>query len=636
MQKGRKGSLLSAIIVLLSLAVKNDYQEITEAGFASLLHNISELFNVDLLLHSILFTALFFLFEKTGKTEDKSTKRMKRTAFVFALFFSGMTVVGAAYESFGTLSLFGGTAARIKTVIKLVGFAVLFRRLLLIVCITDWNALIWNRTDCPVQCKRTGIIHKYTVALIEHPVQICVVTLLIAYLPWIVMNYPALLSGDAAYQMADGFNVNAFSPYNRIIYEGSRLSNHHPVMHTLLLTACVNLGKRLFSSWNAGLMLYVIVQTAFLILTISLSTALLIKSGVKERIAVLYVLYFALHPRLCNFVNLVTKDVIYSGFLLLWLTCVYSWKSVPSRLCLSGVLVSTAGVILFRNEGKYILFGFCLIELLMNKQTRKEVLLYLSGIFCFVAVWNHAVLPALRVSPGSIREALSVPLQQTARYVKLFPEDVSQEEEKTINAVVDYEHLAERYTPTLADSVKSSFRQSCTRKEVMQYLFCWGKMFKKHPGVYLDAFMEWKYNYFYPTPRLTSNLYSYQNTSGEIERANRFLKPLDAAFRQPAAFAAPARALETVREGIWRLPLLNIFLSAALYLWIPLTIFGCLLAKRKKVTIAVIPLFQEIINLLGPTSGSYFRYLFPICMVLPFILLVSTLKSNEQRENRRI
>ena len=81
---------------------------------------------------------------------------------------------------------------------------------------------------------------------------------------------------------------------------------------------------------------------------------------------------------------------------------------------------------------------------------------------------------------------LGILFQQTARYVKQYPEEVTPEEKEAIDGVIDYEKLAEKYNPQLTDPVKYTFRQDCTSQELAAYLNAWFGMLLRHPGTYIS------------------------------------------------------------------------------------------------------------------------------------------------------
>lgn len=113
-------------------------------------------------------------------------------------------------------------------------------------------------------------------------------------------------------------------------------------------------------------------------------------------------------------------------------------------------------------------------------------------------VFSASLMSWFNVEPGSIREALALPMQQTARYVKEFGDEVTEEERAAISAVLDYEHLAEKYDPRISDPVKELFKYNPTTEELRDYLSVWLKQFIKHPFVYFKATVNQNYYLLYP------------------------------------------------------------------------------------------------------------------------------------------
>ena len=56
------------------------------------------------------------------------------------------------------------------------------------------------------------------------------------------------------------------------------------------------------------------------------------------------------------------------------------------------------------------------------------------------------------------RVFFSIPMQQTARYLKEYPDDVTKEEAKAIDGVMKYDEIADLYNPELSDPVKATYR----------------------------------------------------------------------------------------------------------------------------------------------------------------------------------
>ncbi len=107
----------------------------------------------------------------------------------------------------------------------------------------------------------------------------------------------------------------------------------------------------------------------------------------------------------------------------------------------------------------------------------------------FWEVYQKAILPMAGVKPGGKQEMLSIPFQQTARYVKYYGNDVSTEEEKVIRKVLDYDTIGKNYDPDLSDPVKNTYKQK--DEYLKDYFNIWFEMLKKHPTAYIQATFKW-------------------------------------------------------------------------------------------------------------------------------------------------
>ena len=120
----------------------------------------------------------------------------------------------------------------------------------------------------------------------------------------------------------------------------------------------------------------------------------------------------------------------------------------------------------------------------------------------------------LGVADGSRKEMLSIPFQQTARYLKEYPDDVTESEENAIEKILDYGSLAENYNPEISDHVKDTFNNSATTQDMVNYFKAWVSMFLRHPDVYFQATFNNTYGYYYPFHNCTA-LGAYQFISRE-------------------------------------------------------------------------------------------------------------------------
>lgn len=115
----------------------------------------------------------------------------------------------------------------------------------------------------------------------------------------------------------------------------------------------------------------------------------------------------------------------------------------------------------------------------------------------FHIVFNSLLLPLMEVSEGSKKEMLSVPFQQTARYVSLYENELTDEEIDIIDHVLDYSVIREKYNPINSDPVKDSYKYP-SKQDFMKYVKVWIHQFKQHPSSYVQATLNNCFGYFYP------------------------------------------------------------------------------------------------------------------------------------------
>ena len=99
-------------------------------------------------------------------------------------------------------------------------------------------------------------------------------------------------------------------------------------------------------------------------------------------------------------------------------------------------------------------------------------------IMCLISVavssgFQNFLTRHYNIEPGGIQEALSLPFQQTARYVKEHEEEVTQEEKKAIKGVIAYNKLGKYYNPKISDPVKATYKKKATTKDLTAYLKVW-------------------------------------------------------------------------------------------------------------------------------------------------------------------
>lgn len=469
--------------------------------------------------------------------------------------------------------------------------------------------------------KIDGYLTKVLIIYRKHPIIIGVVVVLIAWLPHIIVSYPGYFCYDAFHQLAQYFGFCDWS-------------SHHPPFCTYIMGRSIELG--LLVNDSLGAYLFILVQAFIAAMVISYGFCLLEKMKTPYWIRIVYATSVILVPYYTAYVCVYLKDNLYSYcFLLMSIELIYllidgSEIAFAKKRHVLLWIIGFSGLLLFRNNGIYVgmpLF-IALISNEMHKLLRKQLDGYtvIKNIVVFVlpfiisAIIGAALNSHYDIQKGSIREALSLPIQQTARYVKEHGTEVTEEEKAVIKAVLPYEELGELYDPRISDPVKGKFKSDPTRMELINYLTVWGKQFFKHPMVYINATLNQNYYCFYP---FISNNTCYINTFTR-EQPWPYYDEVKVVLK-----IMPFEKLDPWKDRMYafyqmcfEVPGLNLLSHPAFYNILLIWLF--IFSVRKKlysVILTAMPLFLSLmIVILAPVIQGHPRYAFPIIYTLPFVL----------------
>ncbi len=584
-------------------------------------------------LHFMLFLSLAVLYSFLFKqilSQIKVTGRDILYAGATGIFFALCIVIGTSIRGAESIyPLLCSPLQILKTATACIGYALLFGT----IALSLFPAFQTGRI-CPTQTQSPLCRHKLFRFLDAHPFGATVLILCVAFLPYIVLSYPAFLMGDSQSIIPQGFNLSdAQSQYGQakllvLLDENVQLNGHHPIAYTLFVHGCLELGRAVFHSYNVGIFLVAMLQFFYMAIVVASMIQCLSELHVDLRIRIAVLAYFCFAPRVKSYVFLITKDVIYAYTVLFLIIQIIRVTYLPNehrKWVKYSIYVLSLMVPFFRNEGKYVLlvwFAFLVLKMKKNRKLFAKALLL--SMFA-ITLLNQVVMPYFKITPGSIREMLSLPFQQTARYVHYHPEEVTDRERDAIDRILGYEYLGDRYEPELSDPVKNSFNAHASKEDLKDYFAVWFEMFKKQPLLYLDATLENYYYFFFPdTASVDSYSYTWSETCMEV--TNNLASSVGLDIHYPAIFHRARLLYESVRDTLFELPIINVFNRAATYIWLLLFLAAVLLWKKDVCTlfISIIPLLASLgVSLLGPCNGTYFRYVFIFTVVLPFALIIA-------------
>lgn len=595
-----------------------------------------------------------------------------RPSLVFpAAAFALCTVFGVSYDLTDSAALvLGGISQVIKAIIMGAGCAVLGHTGLYLF----FDCLDWLGTQRPTFSEsRFGVAWRAAHAVLDRrPFFIPLVLIVLAWSPSFIAAMPGIFMGDTGAQIRQWFNLpNGTSDYLNLINPDVLLNGHHPVAHTALVGGCVQLGMQAFGDENAGLLIYTTLQFLITASTVAYLVCSLRRFGCGLAPRTASLLFFAFMPLFSNYAVLITKDVLFADALAVLVVQTATLLaeganfgpgaggSVAVRSRDWALLAaSSIGCTFLRNGGLVFPLAACGLAAIFSAwdavRARRRTdaarsnapaaphrrWMAIAGVAALVLVLNMAftrvVMPALDITPGSRREMLSIPFQQTARFVQKHDganagieggtDDglVREEERQIIDRVLGYGTLASRYDPDKSDAVKNGYNEDATTQDLAAYFAVWAKMFLRDPESYVSAVVNNYYGYFYPSER---DAWFYSTVEGakimarEENRAYFDFHPLE----NPLANAC-GHAVNLYRVAIQRVPLVSLIMSSASYAWLLIAVGIYLLRSRQWRSLALmVPLFGVLlVCLIGPCNGStYMRYLYPAILSLPFALPVA-------------
>lgn len=627
--------LLPTALTFIAFQIKLDKPDLSDGLFRNTVSNFFGSFNTFSLINIALFPMLYILYRFISPSINKTEK--KQTIVFPALLFSLFMILGYSFEQTNSLSLVKdfNNGQLLKIILVLSGYFIFFYcSIAYLYYLLDKSTALGispgataTLTDKP----RRKLLNWYLHSLSKHPFKTTFLTLFIFYIPYVIISYPAIFQGDTRSQIIQAYKELGspgiyYMSNNQLLSPDVFINQHHPVIHTLLIHLFLVIGTYLFQSLNIGIFLYSLFQWLVCLSAISYGIKTLIKdASVSVKYATICILYFILSPRIQNYMFLVTKDVFYGICFMLEIIFVFKLYIQNKANYKTYILlaISSIGMVIFRNEATHILVAGFIFMALLFKKMRKIMLSYSFGILLFSILFFKLLLPSLSFTPGSVREMLAVPFQQTARCVRDCKDQITPEEEATISQILEYSKLQEKYDPNNVDNVKATYNEYASREDLIAYFKIWFKMGLKHPGVYIQATMNNYYRYFYPGPTiLSSNSYGWSEECMNL--VNEAITPLGMSFSYP-------RQTETAREMydflihrgyIDNIPPFNILANPAIYIWIIILnlCYGIRKQSPQIKSFLMIPCFMVLVRLLGPCNGQYCRYLYPLMITLPFIV----------------
>lgn len=564
----------------------------------SLCINLNSKYDIrlNILLFCIIILPLFYVYNKFYFKEKNNFKIL---SFILSLFI----IIGESFDKVGNFNLiFKSILFTFISICKLVGFYVLFYLLV---------NILFNKLKTKSYNFKQNIIYEFVFE--KHPFVLPFIIMLVCYLPYIIAYYPGILSPDPSNQIKQFFHIETnYLDYSILLDENVYITNHHPFLHTILLGGLTKIGD-ILGNVNFGIFSYSIIQIVIVISTLSFTIKYMKKLKTPKIIRIVTLFIYALVPVFPFYAMSVVKDVIFNCFVIIYSILIFDIIKFKPKLKVVDIIfiiILMTLIMMFRNNGIYVILLSMPFLIIFCKNNRKENTITLIFSLTIYLSYSNILLPYLKITPGSIREVLSIPFQQTARYVKYYEDELTNDEKKKIDKILGIDDLGERYNPVKADPVKNEFNKYATDEDLKEYVKVWFNGLLRRPNVYIEATLNNTYGYFYPGDTSWYIYYKYDE------------RLIDSGINYHYNNLSPLRnILSGYGVAFPHIPIIGLIVNIGFSNWIVL-ILGTFIIKVKKYKylIWLLPVISLILVCFASPVNTYFRYALGIVWSVPIMI----------------
>lgn len=510
---------------------------------------------------------VFFVLKKASKYQEK---RLKMCSLTLAIVLSIFQVLGdLTKENWIIHEVIISKTIVVFIVLKMVVYTTLFMNIIKIMLkyLEDRKERTTKDEDIFKPNLKTFLV--------------VVLLFILVWMPYFLNYYPGITSYDTNYQLMQGYGIQ---PY----------SNHHPILHTFLITTIVKIGYAIVGNYNFGIALCSILQMLVCAITFSFVIYYMAKREVSKGIKIATFLFFAFVPFVPQLSIAIWKDVPFTLAMIWFILAIIDiilgeekWlKDIKYSILLALIIIF---VMFFRNNGVYIiLLTLPFIILGKRKYWKRWLGIFLTPILVYFII-TGPIYQQLNIAKSSPKEMLSIPLQQMARIIKYKSDELSQEEKEIINQYIPIEKAGELYDPTISDPIKNQFNEGTFVQDKFNLVKLYLKLALKYPEETIEALVGNTYGYYYP------EVVTYPIATGT------YLSPFE-----------KEQFMDIHLEPIIKIPILDYAITAIYQKEIPI------------VSLVANIGFVFWIFLLGITYGIYQKSYLNLFMYVPIIILYLT------------
>lgn len=434
--------------------------------------------------------------------------------------------------------------------------------------------------------------------------------LLAFYFAFFLINYPGFVDWDSFYQIYQYFGIIKYN-------------NHHPIIHTLILGLCMNIGK-IQGNYNNGVAIYSIAQMLLITGCISYFITWLKVRNAKKEIIFAVIFYYIINTVFASYNIIMWKDPLFSNFLFLYMIKLYeivesNGELLKSKKTIIGLIILNILIALFRNNGIYVLAIIaCILIIKYWKIAKKFNIINVISIALIITIIGP-VFSKLNLKTET-KEYYGIAIQQMA-YVISTNGNISDKDREFLNKLLPQEEWINSYEPFWTDSTKDNkqFSDEFLENNHKEFVNVWKRIIIKNPLKCIKAYLLATYG-FWSIGTTSSAGYSDNFIDNNLNIYN-------------------IHKTNIIKE-ILGIDLTNIttqkseaFLGSGSLAWILfISIYMLIISKRKKYIISLLPALLTWLTIMIATPVAFsLRYVFVLAYSLPFIIIINGLASKKDK-----
>lgn len=460
---------------------------------------------------------------------------------------------------------------------------------------------------------------------------------LLCWVPYLIIFYPGVVTYDATKEVMSALHLPV-TPVKNIILDGvtEQYSSVFSLVPVWLFGAFFKLGVTL-GNVQTGVLIYIILQFLLFAAVFTWTLNNLENFAAPRPVRWIFFIIYAFFPLITFSTFVMYSDGLFALALLVCavhITRIVKTNGAYLRLKrkVLWLALSFLAVALIRKTGIYIVLVMCILILLFYRRYFKQALLvFVCLILVFFVGYEGLLYNSLHVNRKGMHENFSIPFQQTARFLRDYPEKIPKEEIDAIDKVLDAKEIPKVYEVSRSDYVKNTFKYEADTEDLKAYIGVWWKQFWNAPRIYLEAYL-YNYSRYFQTDN-TPSTYGYYTTANidvayeKIPDAKNMYHVQKSDYEQyntsqPESHANARKGVHETLTAIQHIPVLGIFFRVGFFFQLAIILLLYLICRKdyKRILPLCICLLVMAGCLFSPNNGSY-RYTLPLFFILPYLCL---------------